>query len=208
MKIIEEEMWKKYFDGDYKFLFENLGELLGKSPTLYDYHNLYRTCIKTIAEKNLTPFIQKLIIVEKRKDMTYADFQQNQVNFENKLKELDSYFKKYADKLETKSDMLLEEFPKDATKKDKEILNKIYQAYLILPKLQKNGKYKMAKKINSRSIIEIILSNNELNDDGTYLFFDKYIEYGVQVASIKRFINDIHFEIQKMNSRIKSDKTG
>jgi hypothetical protein len=208
----------KFLESDYRSFFEQAEIELGGKATVLDYHNLY---LKVLNERILNggflsafEFMYEAKNEDQSKPLTEKDPVTNTYYlevvkaYEKEKKKLDDVFNEFTGKIEKHSDMQIKNFPKDATDKDKEILNKLSELYLIRPVLQKNGKYKMTNKKNSRQIIEIILKNNNLNDTGAYFFFDTFIEYDVLVSSIKRFINDIHFEIEKNRNRIKTDKTG
>ena len=203
----------KFLENDYRSFFEQAEIELGEKATVLDYHNLY---IKVLNERILNgsfisafQFMYEAREEDRSKPLTETDPITNThyldviKAYENEKKKLDDIFHEFAGRIEKHSDMQIKNFPKDTTDKEKEILNKLSELYLIRPVLQKNGKYKMTNKKNSRQIIEIILLNNNLNDNGAYFFIDNFIEYDVLVSSIKRFINDIHFEIEK---KLKSDK--
>jgi sugar-specific transcriptional regulator TrmB len=138
---------------------------------------------------------------------TMARFKQIVDRWNEHLEFIDNEFRKMIKKFNPES-TLIKEFPKGIDDKDKAILIKIADELLINPNLQPNNKYKMTDKKFSRKILKIILMNNGMKDIGAYFFFDKYIEYDVLVSSIKRFINDIHFEIQKETQKKQSDKSG
>jgi hypothetical protein len=198
---------------DYRSFFEQAGIELGEKAIVLDYHNLY---IKVLNERILNGgFISVFdFLYEAKEEDQQTPLKEDTITnlnyfdvikaYEKEKKKLDDVFIEFAGRIETHSDMLIENFPQNATEKEKEILNKLSALYLIRPVLQKSGKYKMTNKKNSRQIIEVILLNNKLNDNGAYFFMDAFIEYDVEVASIKRYINDIHFEIMKNKSQIKT----
>ena len=156
MKIIEKEMNKNLSEGDYRFLFENLGELIGKQPEISDYHNIYKTCIDKLLWDRLSVPSQVLTYIlpenlPKIETLIY-DLDNAAADIYGKFKELNLIYKEYTDKIITTPKIELKEFPKNADDTDKNLLNKIYEERLIYPKIQKSGKYKMYCKDFSRDI--------------------------------------------------------
>jgi hypothetical protein len=186
------------YPAEYRYFFEQVEVAFKGKTTVNHYHNLYVLILNDLCRDALTAYISA-ILSGKELSTSYVEIV---TIYQNDKKKLDDLFSEFTRKLGTQTDMSIKQFPKYSTDKEKKVLETLAGLYLIRPELQRSGKYKMVDKKNCRKIIEVVLSNNNLNDNGTYFFIDNFIEYDVDISSVKRYINDIHFEIQK-RSRIK-----
>ena len=86
---------------------------------------------------------------------------------ENEKLEIDLFYLRFINKLNTETDYKIKEFPKDTDKQDKELLEKLAKEPLINPKLN-NGKFD--EIFGSKPIARFLIRNNITASSG-FVFF-------------------------------------
>jgi len=109
---------KILYKHDYRGLFENLVNVLGRTPTLYDYHGLYSSLIGSISFWNLSMPFRSMLNGNNTFDETDI-----QIKFEIEKDQLDAIFNEYVAKHEKPENMNIEEFMKNQNKLNIKIAN-------------------------------------------------------------------------------------
>jgi len=164
-----EELIHEYLEQRYskKALFAGLESELGRKPTLYDYHCLYRNCLEGII------FSVYKIELFYRLTCKHDESLMNELleKYHNKIKELDNIFNEYAAKIGNSSDIPIGECVKNMSEAFTAI-TKYYNNHVTVKSQNETSiiqESQQAKKLPS--VVQEILKSEYFSDtpiDGKY----------------------------------------
>jgi len=119
--------WQHFtYMGYYEKLFEQSEFILGRKPTLYDYHNLYVRILERINEFTILDNLYLLTCWEKLS----IDYDDIETAYTNEKKKLDDVFKEFAAKVESPGNE-----PENVKKKSKQELSDLQKHLIHVKKL-------------------------------------------------------------------------
>jgi hypothetical protein len=202
-----QEEFKEYMDDFYS---ENFDKLFNKpNLTFAGIFFVYNRCLETLVSDltenlyflmsgctfemyNLKKENGKPITADTNPDEIFKALEKDYVK--KKLK-LDTVFLKYMNQVEKPESIT--DFPKNADKNDKEILDKLAKEYLILRELSDTGKYDMTMKNLGRKIARFLLENKLIKNSLGAVFMNMYINHGTELSTLANYFREIPKDLPK-----------
>jgi chorismate mutase len=186
-------VWVPILEGNYKDIFnEIMGDnVISADDALFIAHYISDLCINMTLEFFIGA-IQTNCIDES--SMEY--FTNIKATLFERLIDINNEFGNIAIRLDT-GDMSIKDFPENADKRDREILNELAKRFHIDRKLSPQNKYKLTRPIFCKQVV-IELIKHGYNANSGLIFMNQYIDYHVEPTTIQNY-----FRICKKDMPIK-----
>jgi hypothetical protein len=122
-------------------------------------------------------------------------------DFEDRRQKLDRIFLQYAEKFTGGLDFSLKEFPKNTTKKEKDILNHLARNFHIQRDLSPNGKLPLFNKNGTKRMINALYEYApDYKDYQVFSLINLYIETNLPAATLQNYCRVVKKDMPRENN--------
>jgi len=178
---------------NYRWVFEQLKNDLGREPTIYDYCNLYTEFLKDLADGVMVIMcdnMERKLTVKTYNDSVYA--------YDKEVLKLEIVFNEYTAKLETSVDMTIKDFPVNLTQKEKDILNHLASRFYIKRNLTHSGLLPLFDKSGTKRLLaELYKCVPDYQDFQAFNFIKSNIETNLPDATLQNYCREVRKDVKR-----------
>jgi len=189
------EEFKASCQNNYRWFFEQLKNELEREPTFYDYHCLYIKLLNDLSDNIFT----HLYNIEKGATYkTFIDVLGNVCDAHDKEElKLELIFNEYTANLDTSVNITtINDFPKNLSDKEKNILNHLADKYFIKRNLTENGLLPLFGKNGTKRLLEEFYKfAPEYKDFQAFNFIKSSIETNLPDATLQNYCREVRKDV-------------